>query len=127
MKGFSDQIIADKLTMEGHRILAKTVTGRWRRIRAAMEKDEEERMDDELSDWHVGEVSLSTSCTCAFLEIYADRSIGQPSRSSLQRCGSEVQEGSGQAGGAKVEGCWQLSRSNSGQEEIYCQSVQRPL
>jgi len=35
----------------------KTVGSRWLRLRKALEKAEEERLDDELSDWHAGEVS----------------------------------------------------------------------
>lgn len=34
----------------------KTVGSRWLRLRKLLERIENERLDDELSDWHEGEV-----------------------------------------------------------------------
>ncbi|KAK0779180.1 hypothetical protein LTR02_009217 [Friedmanniomyces endolithicus] len=52
-QGFSDEYVSQKLIQEGRiRYQAKTVTSRWLRLRKALEAAENERMDDELSDWH---------------------------------------------------------------------------
>ncbi|KAK3679263.1 hypothetical protein LTR78_000824 [Recurvomyces mirabilis] len=55
-QGFSDEYVAQSLIQEGRiRYVPKTVGSRWLRLRKALEKAEEERLDDELSDWHAGE------------------------------------------------------------------------
>lgn len=35
---------------------AKRIQARWLRLKKVVEQKEEERLDDELSDWHIGEV-----------------------------------------------------------------------
>lgn len=58
-QGFSDEYVARKLRDEGRiRYVARTVGSRWLRIRKALEAKEEEILEDEMSDWHDGEVSL---------------------------------------------------------------------
>ncbi|CAK1360229.1 hypothetical protein CB0940_06309 [Cercospora beticola] len=55
-QSYSDEYVAAKLTEEGRiRYVPKTVGSRWLRLRKVLEKREDERLDDELSDWHVGE------------------------------------------------------------------------
>lgn len=56
-QGYSDPVICDKLVKEGRtRYKPGTVNSRALRIRRMMEKLEDEKLDDELSDWHIGEV-----------------------------------------------------------------------
>ena len=66
LQGYSDAAVADRLTKEGYKIVAKTVAARWRRIRAADDKDADEKLDDELSDWHEGEVCLWYTLTSLY-------------------------------------------------------------
>ena len=48
---------ARKLAEEGRiRYVGRTVGSRWLRIRKALEAKEEEILEDEMSDWHDGEV-----------------------------------------------------------------------
>ncbi|KAK5676132.1 hypothetical protein LTS10_011422 [Elasticomyces elasticus] len=55
-QGYADEYVANKLISEGRiRYQAKTVGSRWLRLRKALEQKENDRLDDELSDWHVGE------------------------------------------------------------------------
>lgn len=56
-QGWSDEYVARKLAEEGRiRYVGRTVGSRWLRIRKALEAKEEEILEDELSDWHDGEV-----------------------------------------------------------------------
>ncbi|KAF2210615.1 hypothetical protein CERZMDRAFT_99232 [Cercospora zeae-maydis SCOH1-5] len=55
-QSYSDEHVAAKLREEGRiRYVPKTVGSRWLRLRKVLEQREDERLDDELSDWHVGE------------------------------------------------------------------------
>ncbi|KAI7277501.1 hypothetical protein KC345_g6578 [Hortaea werneckii] len=55
-QGYSDEYVAQKLTDEGRvRYVPKTVGSRWLPLRKALQEVEDEKLDDELSDWHVGE------------------------------------------------------------------------
>ncbi|KAI7083280.1 hypothetical protein KC356_g7690 [Hortaea werneckii] len=55
-QGYSDEYVAQKLMDEGRvRYVPKTVGSRWLRLRKALQEVEDEKLDDELSDWHVGE------------------------------------------------------------------------
>ncbi|TKA43810.1 hypothetical protein B0A54_05569 [Friedmanniomyces endolithicus] len=68
-QGFSDEYVSQKLIQEGRiRYQAKTVTSRWLRLRKALEAAENERMDDELSDWHEDDVS-----TCSRIKDLGDK------------------------------------------------------
>jgi len=59
-QGYTDEYISQKLIQEGRiRYVPKTVGSRWLRLRKTLEDAEEEKLDDELSDWHVDEVRLS--------------------------------------------------------------------
>lgn len=59
-QSYSDEYVANKLREEGRtRYVGKTVGSRWLRLRKILEERDDERLDDELSDWHVGEVSVS--------------------------------------------------------------------
>jgi hypothetical protein len=56
-QGWSDEYVARKLAEEGRiRYVGRTVGSRWLRIRKALEAKEEEILEDEMSDWHDGEV-----------------------------------------------------------------------
>ena len=56
-QGYSDEYVAQRLMDEGRvRYVPKTVGSRWLRLRKALQEAEDEKLDDELSDWHVGEV-----------------------------------------------------------------------
>ena len=57
-QGYSDGAVSQKLLQENRvRYLPKTVASRYLRLRKVLEEAEDNRLDDELSDWHVGEVS----------------------------------------------------------------------
>lgn len=61
-QGYTDEYVADKLAQEGRiRYHARTVGSRWLRIRKALEAKEEEMLEDEMSDWHEGEVRVCFS------------------------------------------------------------------
>ncbi|CAK4034648.1 Hypothetical predicted protein [Lecanosticta acicola] len=52
----TDVFVAETFQKEGRmRYSAKTVGSRWQRLRKMMIDAEDEELDDELSDWHVGE------------------------------------------------------------------------
>lgn len=54
--GHSDDFVASKLVEEGRiRYVGKTIGSRYLRLRKVLEDKEDERLDDELSDWHEGE------------------------------------------------------------------------
>jgi hypothetical protein len=60
-QGYTDQYVAQRLVQEGRiRYVPKSIGSRWLRLRKALEAVEDDRLDDELSDWHVCEVSLPT-------------------------------------------------------------------
>lgn len=61
-QGYSDEYVAQRLMDEGRvRYVPKTVGSRWLRLRKALQEAEDEKLDDELSDWHVGEVRILVS------------------------------------------------------------------
>jgi hypothetical protein len=61
-QGWSDEYVARKLAEEGRiRYVGRTVGSRWLRIRKALEAKEEEILEDEMSDWHDGEVCFQLS------------------------------------------------------------------
>lgn len=61
-QGYTDDYVAQKMISEGRmKYVPKTVGSRWLRLRKVLEAAENERLDDELSDWHVGEVRSSDS------------------------------------------------------------------
>ncbi|OQO10387.1 hypothetical protein B0A48_03683 [Cryoendolithus antarcticus] len=54
--GHADTYVATQLAKEGRvKYNARTISGRWQRIRKVLEEKEEEQLDDELTDWHEGE------------------------------------------------------------------------
>lgn len=58
-QGYSDEYVAQRLMDESRvRYVPKTVGSRWLRLRKALQEAEDEKLDDELSDWHVGEVRI---------------------------------------------------------------------
>lgn len=58
-QGYSDEYVAQRLMDEGRvRYVPKTVGSRWLRLRKALQEAEDEKLDDELSDWHIGEVRI---------------------------------------------------------------------
>ena len=66
-KNFSDRDVAQKLVSEGRiNYDRKTIATRWARLRKALSEREDQLLDDELTDWHEGEVRkcivLLTSC-----------------------------------------------------------------
>lgn len=55
--GHSDEVVSSMLVDEGRiRYVPKTIGSRYQRLRRVVEDKEDERLDDELSDWHEGEV-----------------------------------------------------------------------
>ncbi|KAF2165846.1 hypothetical protein M409DRAFT_24132 [Zasmidium cellare ATCC 36951] len=55
-QGFTDEQVSQKLKDEGRiQYEAKTVGSRWMRLKKLLMQQEDERLDDELSDWHEGE------------------------------------------------------------------------
>lgn len=58
-QGKNDDEIATQLEQENFgKMKGKTVGTRFVRLRKKKDEEEYQRLDDELSDWHVGEVSL---------------------------------------------------------------------
>ena len=63
-QGYADQYVCERMTQEGRTsYVAKTISSRWLRLRKALQQAEDDKLDDELSDWHVGEVGSNASCT----------------------------------------------------------------
>lgn len=61
-QGYKPDYIASKLAQEGKKgRTAKQVASRWLRLKKKVEAQEDQRLDDELSDWHLGEVSACCS------------------------------------------------------------------
>ncbi|KAK5131110.1 hypothetical protein LTR08_001328 [Meristemomyces frigidus] len=55
-QGYTDEYVAQRMIQEGRmRYVPRTVSSRWLRLRNALQRAEDEKLDDELSDWHVGE------------------------------------------------------------------------
>ena len=56
-QGYGDDYVSAKLVEEGRmRYVPRTIGSRYLRLRKALEEREEYKLDDELSDWHLGEV-----------------------------------------------------------------------
>lgn len=57
-QGYPDEAVAQKLRDEGRiRYVAKTVASRYSRLCKIVDEKCNEKLDDELSDWHIDEVS----------------------------------------------------------------------
>lgn len=55
-KGHSDEAVAQEFEKQGRiQYTAKHVGHRWMRLKKLLIQQENERLDDELSDWHEGE------------------------------------------------------------------------
>lgn len=55
---FTDKQIAARLREEGRvNYHYKTIGSRWARIKRALEKKNDQDLDDQLTDWHEGDVS----------------------------------------------------------------------
>lgn len=55
--GYKDRDIRERLINEGRtRYHPKTISTRWARLKRCVEAHADELLDEELSDWHVGEV-----------------------------------------------------------------------
>jgi len=68
--GYSDEYVVQKLIDEGRiRYQAKTVGSRWQRLKKVLDEVEEQRLDDEMSDWHEGEVRDRTIGIYWFLTL----------------------------------------------------------
>ena len=64
-QGYTDEYVCQKMIQEGRmRYVAKTVSSRWLRLRRALQQVEDEMLDDELSDWHMGEVCSAELRPC---------------------------------------------------------------
>lgn len=58
-QGYPDEQVARKLIEEGRvRYVPKTIASRYVRLKQIKDQREDDRLDDELSDWHVGEVCI---------------------------------------------------------------------
>lgn len=59
-QGYSNEAVQKRLIEEGMtKYDVKTIPSRWLRIRKALQYEEEERLDDELTDWHDGEAGIA--------------------------------------------------------------------
>lgn len=57
--GYPDEAVVKRLVEEGRtRYDPKSISSRWQRIRKAVQAAEDELLDEELTDWHEGEVCL---------------------------------------------------------------------
>lgn len=64
-QGYTDTYVATRLKAEGRaEFKAKTIGSRWARLRKVREQAQDEILDDELSDWHVGEVRIIATLIC---------------------------------------------------------------
>ena len=71
-QGYSDERVAHMLIHEGRvRYVPKTVGSRWLRLRKVQAQHDEDKLDDELSDWHIGDVRIS-SCACTHTSFIAN-------------------------------------------------------
>jgi hypothetical protein len=56
--GRTEKEIADRLAREGRiRYHSKTIGTRWARLKRAIQQHQDDLMDEELTDWHDGDVS----------------------------------------------------------------------
>ena len=56
-QGYTDKAIADMIYQEGYgKLEEKTVATRISKFRAVKQAEQDEKLDDELYDWRVGEV-----------------------------------------------------------------------
>lgn len=56
-QSYTDDAVATKLAEEGRmRYKATTVGSRWARLKKLLEEKEDQKLDDELTDWHVEDV-----------------------------------------------------------------------
>lgn len=70
-QGYNDDAVAKQLAIEGYKeYSAKRIQCRWLRLKKIVEQKEEERLDDELSDWHIGEVRQPISALISMLTVY---------------------------------------------------------
>lgn len=70
--GHTDEQVAARLIKEGRvRYNARTITHRYMRLRKALVEKEGEMLNDELTDWHVGEVSLIVD-SCPFAALTSE-------------------------------------------------------
>ena len=54
---YPEKVIAERLKAEGRTCYNhKSISGRWNRIKKALQKKQDERLDADLSDWHEGDV-----------------------------------------------------------------------
>lgn len=61
-QGYDNEFIAAKLEAEGRpQYKPAVITKRYLKLRKAVEKRIDEQLDDELSDWHEGEVWHTSS------------------------------------------------------------------
>ncbi len=67
--GYRDEAVRDRLISEGRiRYEAKTISTRYIRIKRVLAAQEERILDEELSDWHDGDVRL-TELKCRALSL----------------------------------------------------------
>ena len=58
----TDEFIAETFKQEGRvSYTAKTIGSRWQKLKKFLNDAQDEKLDDELSDWHVGEVSYGVA------------------------------------------------------------------
>jgi hypothetical protein len=77
-QGYSDAQVADTLRQEGRtRYVDKTIGSRFLRIRKLLLAKEDEQLDDELSDWHVGEVRsfCSSMASAIYIDLLQDEKL----------------------------------------------------
>lgn len=66
MQGYADSAIRAKLLEEGRvKYAVATIGTRFRKLKNAAEEAENEQLDDELSDWHIGEVCHVYTLFCS--------------------------------------------------------------
>lgn len=66
--GYADQDVATRLINDGRTAYdPKSISSRWQRMRKCVQAAEDELLDEELTDWHEGEV-------CLFSKLYRRRS-----------------------------------------------------
>ena len=87
-KGYNDLTIAERLRAQGFtKYEPRSVSCRWARIRKKTQEYEEKLLDEELTDWHVGEVSHHKPCRASQLTDHS----GRTPRRSRSRCRRKVQ------------------------------------
>jgi hypothetical protein len=64
-QGYKDEDIRDRLIEKGFTCYeARSVACRWMRIRKKTQEYEEKLLDEELTDWHLGEVGILILVAC---------------------------------------------------------------